>query len=119
MIKAIGDNLLCTDGDFGDQVTETGILIKSIDKKSQGITSRWFKIFERGPDVDSVFEIGKWVLVAYGRWTEGMELEDDRFEDGVAKVWKVEPESCLAIADEKPDTFYYNSNVATAEYKTR
>jgi hypothetical protein len=52
------------------------------------------------------------VLVSYGRWTEAVELEDDRLEGGKAKVWKVDPEACLALAETKENAFNYNSEAA-------
>lgn len=122
-IRPIKDVVLCTDADFGEQVTEAGIVIQSNIEKSQGITSRWFKLFAVGPDCwkelhDGVDQ-GKWVLVEYGRWTEGMDLEDERLPEGKAKVWRVEQSSCLAVADSKPSDVYYNTEVVTAERKTR
>ena len=120
-LRAIRDNVLCTDADFGDQVTEAGIIIKSNIEKSQGITSRWFKLLDVGPDcwpeLKTGVQEGKWVLVAYGRWTEAIEVEDDRLPEGKGKIWKVEQSSCLAVADSKPKDVYYNSNVITAEKK--
>jgi len=50
-VRAIRDNILCVDGDVGDQVTEAGIIVKSTIGKSDGITPRWFKVFEVGPDI--------------------------------------------------------------------
>lgn len=113
-VRAIKDNILCTDADFGDQVTNSGIVIKSNIEKSQGIASRWFKVFEVGPDVVGLTP-GEWVLVEYGRWTDGFDMQDDRLPEGKAKVWKVDPKGCLATSEEKPDTFYYNSDTITAE----
>ena len=122
-LKAIRDNVLCTDADFGDQVTEAGIIIKSNIEKSQGITARWFKLLDVGSEcwqeLKTGVEEGKWVLVSYGRWTEGIEVEDDRLPNGKGKIWKVEQKSCLAVADSKPKEVYYNSNTVTAEKKTR
>lgn len=118
-VKAINNNILCTDADFGDYVSQSGIIVKSNMGKSQGITPRWFKIFDCGPDVhkDISSRVGWWVLVSYGRWTEGFEVEDNRFENGRAKVWKVEAESCLALAEHKTDALNYNSSAITAEKK--
>jgi co-chaperonin GroES (HSP10) len=103
-IRAINDNILCVDGDFGEQVTQSGIIIQNTSGKEEGIYSRWFKVFEVGPDIDWLTP-GQWVYVEYGRWTEAMKLSDDRFEtdDNKADVWKVDPKGCLAVADEKPD----------------
>jgi len=111
-ITAYSDNILCTDGDFGDQTTQAGIIIKSTIGKVDGAVPRWFKVFEVGPDVTDLTP-GQWVYVEYGRWTEGMSLTDDRFdtEGNVSKVWKVDPKGCLAIADEKPDTVNIGDNM--------
>ena len=37
-LRAIKDNILCSNGDFGDTVTDSGILIKSTAGKNEGIT---------------------------------------------------------------------------------
>jgi len=106
-LRAKGNDIIGTDADFGDQVTQAGIIVKDNSKKSQGITPRWFRVHSVGDEVRGL-EPGKWVLVAYGRWTEGWEYEG-------AEYWRLDPEGCLATADEKPETFYYNREVATAE----
>jgi|TARA_B110000483_G_C17977491_1_gene458402 hypothetical protein len=112
-LRAIRDNILCINGDFDDLVTESGLIVKSTAGKSEGITPRWFEIFELGPEADKELAIGQWVYVAYGRWTEGLECEDERFPEGKTKVWKVDPEGCLAVQDEKPNqTLNYNKSTA-------
>ena len=78
-LKAYKDNILCIEGDFGDKVTESGLIIKSTIGSDEGITPRWFKAFEVGPDIDWV-KPGQWLYVAYGRWTEGFTVKDDRLE---------------------------------------
>lgn len=120
-IRAINDNILCTDADFGDYVSDSGIIVKSNIQKSQGITPRWFKIWECGPEVNKQISsrVGWWVLVEYGRWTEALELTDDRLPDGKAKVWKVDPEACLALAETKENALHYNREVFTAERMKR
>ena len=45
-LKAIQDNILCINGDFGDKTTASGLLIKSTIGKDEGITPRWFEVFE-------------------------------------------------------------------------
>lgn len=117
-IRAIRDSILCTDGDFGDTFTRGGILIKKTIGKAEGITPRWFRVFDTGPEVDFV-RPGQWVLVAYGRWTEGVDIEDDRFSGETKKVWRVEAESCMLVSDEKPEeTLNINVDAVTAQKKT-
>lgn len=116
-IRAIADSIICVDGDFGDTYTSGGILIKSTIGKSEGITPRWFRVLDVGPDIDFV-QPNNWVLVAYGRWTQGVVIEDERFPEGRGKIWRVEAESCLAWSEEKPEeTLNINLDVVTAEKK--
>lgn len=99
------DNIVCTDADLGDQTTSAGIIIKSNVKESQGITSRWMRVHKVGPEQELVSP-DQWVLVEYGRWTEGFAV------DGLDKCYRVDPLGLLAVSDEKPDTgLYYNDNV--------
>lgn len=118
-LRAIRDNILCIDGDFGDKVTASGLIVQSTIGKSEGITPRWFRVFEVGPDIDWV-QPGQWVYVEYGRWTEAVEVQDERFDtpENKKKMWKVDPKCCLMISDESPsDTIVFNTNVATAAKK--
>lgn len=99
-INPIGDNILCTDGDFGDQTTRAGLIIKSTIGKEEGVVPRWFKVFAVGPDIKWL-EPGQWVYVEFGRWTEGFTIKDDRLEEG-QKIWKIDPKGCLGVSYEKP-----------------
>jgi hypothetical protein len=110
-LRAKGNDIIGTDADFGDQVTAAGIIIKDNSKKSQGITPRWFRVHSVGDEVQDL-EPDTWVLVAYGRWTESWKFEGRDY-------WRLDPEGCLATSITKPETLYYNRNVATAERMTR
>lgn len=109
-LEPVRNVIVCTDADFGDQVTQAGIVIKSNLKESQGITSRWMRVYKVGPKVDFIAP-GEWVLVEYGRWTEAFEA------DNHDEAYRVDPKGCMAVSDEKPEAFYYNSDVVTAEKK--
>lgn len=111
-LEAIRDVIVCCDAEFGDQQTNAGIIIKSNIKESQGITSRWMRVHKVGTDIDYL-QPGDWVLVEYGRWTEGFEV------DGIEDAYRVDPKGCMAVSDVKPDTVYYNSDVATAQKLSR
>lgn len=100
-LRAYKDNILCINGDFGEQVTRAGIIVKSTIGTDEGITPRWFQVFEVGPDIDWLTP-GQWVYVEYGRWTEGFTIKDDRLEEGT-KIWKVDPEACMVTSDEAPE----------------
>lgn len=119
-IKAYKDSILCTDGDFGQQVTQAGIIIQKTIGKEEGIVPRWFKVFEVGPDIDFL-QPGQWVLVEYGRWTNSMKMEDERFDtdDNRKEVWKIDPKGCLAVSDEKPAEINVANVVGDVYRKTR
>ena len=100
-LKAYSDNILAINGDFGDKTTSSGIIVKSSIGKEEGVVPRWFQVFDVGPEIDWLEE-GQWVYVEYGRWTEGFTAPDDRLEEG-QKIWKLDPNGCLAVADEMPE----------------
>lgn len=115
-MRPLHDTVICTDGDFGESVTAGGIIVQKTIGKTEGVTARWFQVYAVGPDVKFV-EPGDWVLVEYGRWTEGFRggyVVDD-LEDGTT-MWKVEYQSILAkTADKvKPHT----ANVAGRDIVT-
>jgi sporulation protein YlmC with PRC-barrel domain len=62
------------------------------------------------------------VYVEYGRWTEGIEVEDERFdtENNKKKIWKVDPNACLLISDEEPNLteIIINTDAISAVKKT-
>jgi hypothetical protein len=103
-LRAIGDNILCVDANFGEQQTQSGIIIQKTIGKDEGIHPRWFKVHAVGPEIDWCKQ-DDWVYVEYGRWTEAMDMQDDAFdtEGNIKKVWKVDPVACMLIADEPPE----------------
>ena len=42
---------------------------------------------------------GQWILVAHGRWTRGIEIEDDT---GVHTIRRVDADDILLVSDEQP-----------------
>lgn len=120
-LRAIKDNILCTDGDFGDKVTASGLIVQSSIGKAEGIVPRWFRVFEVGSDIDWI-QPGQWVYVEYGRWTEGIEVEDERFdtENNKKKIWKIDPNACLLVSDEEPNLkeIIVNTEAVSAVKKT-
>jgi hypothetical protein len=108
-IRAIGDNILCTEADFGESITSGGIIIKDTIGTSDGVCPRWFHVDAIGPDINWI-EVGQWVYVEYGRWTEGVTVGEDT-------VWKVEPAACMMVSDKKPDATNLASNAIDAPKK--
>jgi len=95
-VTAIGDRVLVTDMDFGEQKTAGGLILRSDDGEARGVYPRWGKVYDKGPQNKDQYEIGHWVLVTHGRWTRGVKLADD------TTVRMVEAESILGYAETKP-----------------
>lgn len=100
-VRAIGNRVLVTDMDFGEQKTASGLIITSDDGKERGVYPRWGKVYSKGPDNNDEYNVGQWILVEHGRWTRGIDIETPN--DGEITVRMVEAESVLAYSDEKPD----------------
>lgn len=99
-LRAIGNRVLVTDMYFGEQRTKSGLIIKDDNGSTRGIYPRWGKVYHKGPDNKDDYQIGDWILVEHGRWTRGIEIENEK---GTFEVRMVEAESVLAYSDEKPE----------------
>jgi hypothetical protein len=51
-----------------------------------------------GPEQHDV-EIGQWICVAHGRWTRGIEIEDDQ---SVKTLRRIDPNDILLVSDTPP-----------------
>ena len=71
--------------------------------RSTGIRPRWGQVYAVGPEQQDVC-VGDWVCVAHGRWTRGIDIED---ESGKRTLRRVDPKDILLQSDEQPndDTF--------------
>lgn len=98
-LRPIQAHILARDMNFGEQKSAGGIVLKSDDGKSEGVRPRWCKIFAVGPQQQDV-KVGEWILVEHGRWTRGLEVEED---DGTKfTIWRIDPNGIMMSADEKP-----------------
>jgi co-chaperonin GroES (HSP10) len=98
-LRPIQAHILVRDMNFGEQKSAGGIVLKSDDGKSEGVRPRWCRVFAVGPEQKDV-KAGEWILVEHGRWTRGLEVEED---DGTkSTIWRVDNNGILMSADEKP-----------------
>lgn len=95
-ITALHDTIIVCDMAFDIRITTSGIILPSDDKKSSGIRPRWAKVYAVGPEQTSV-TVGQYVLVAHGRWTRGVNIEDD---EGEKTIRKIDPNDILMVSDE-------------------
>ena len=97
-IKAIQDNIIITDMDFGEIKTTSGIVLRSDDGQSHGIKPRWGRVYKVGPRQTEIKE-GQWILVEHGRWTRKVRIDDG---EGERDIQKDDIKSILAVSDESP-----------------
>jgi co-chaperonin GroES (HSP10) len=97
-IKALRDNVIVTDMTFDQRITGSGIILPSDNGTSLGIRPRWGQVYVAGPDQQDV-QVGQWICVAHGRWTRGLEIEDN----GVARtIRRIDPKDILLDSDHAP-----------------
>lgn len=98
-LRPIQAHVLVRDMNFGEQKTTSGIILKSDDGKSEGVKPRWARVFAVGPEQKEV-KVGEWVLLEHGRWTRGLEVEED---DGTKfTIWRADPAGIMMSSDERP-----------------
>ena len=97
-LRALKDTVLVADMVFTERFTTGGIVLPGDNGKSSGIRPRWGKVYSTGPEQQDV-STGQWVCVAHGRWTRGVEIED---ENGKNTIRKIDPKDILLVSDSQP-----------------
>ena len=97
-LRALHDWVLVEDMNFDERITTGGIILMNDNGKGTGIRPRWGRIYAIGPEQQHV-AVGQWILVAHGRWTRGIEIEDDT---GVHTIRRVDADDILLMSDEPP-----------------
>jgi co-chaperonin GroES (HSP10) len=91
-IRAIGNDIIVEDMNFGMRETSGGIVLVSDDGKDTGIKPRWGKVHAVGPEQTDV-NVGEWILIEHGRWTRSWRMFDG---ENTVELWKADPEKILA-----------------------
>jgi co-chaperonin GroES (HSP10) len=94
--KPLGNSVVVADMVFDQRLTHSGIVLLNDNGKSTGIRPRWGQVYAVGPEQHDVL-VGQWVCVAHGRWTRGIDIED---ESGVITVRKVDPKDIMMVSDQ-------------------
>jgi hypothetical protein len=93
-IVALKDTILVKDMVFKERMVGSILIVKD-DGKDSGIRPRWAEVYKVGPDQREV-KVGEFVMVAHGRWTRGIDIED---ENGPTTIRKVDPKDILLVSD--------------------
>lgn len=84
-IRAISDHIIVADMNFDQKISHGGIIIPTGDRKLEGIHARWARVYAVGSKQQDV-RVGQYVLVSHGRWTRGLEIEDQESEKTIRRV---------------------------------
>jgi len=98
-LRALHDHVIVEEMNFSGRTLTSGIILPGDNGKSSGIRPRWGRVYATGPEQKDV-TVGQWICVAHGRWTRGVEIED---ETGVKTIRRIDHKDILLISDEAPD----------------
>jgi hypothetical protein len=97
-IRALNDHVLVADMNFKERKLSSGIYLLNDDGRGAGIRPRWAEVYAVGPDQEDV-QVGQWILVAHGRWTRGVKIEDTT---GEVVVRRIDHNDILLVSDSEP-----------------
>lgn len=94
-IKALHDHVIVNNMNFDARITQTGLILMNDNGTTLGIRPRWGRVYAIGPKQQDI-RVGQWVCVAHGRWTRGLDIED---ENGKTTIRRIDPADILLISD--------------------
>lgn len=97
-LRPIADGVIVIDMNFGEQKTQSGLIIQSDNGKTHGIHPRWAQVYAVGNEQQDV-TVGQWILIEHGRWTRGIKIEDD---EGEKIIRRVDTKCMMMVSDEPP-----------------
>lgn len=106
-LQPLGESVIVSDMNFEERLSTGGIIIMTDNGKSTGIRPRWGRVYAVGPDQQDI-KIGDWICVEHGRWTRGLDIED---ETGKITLRRVDPKDVMMTADEKPDDLTFSGAI--------
>lgn len=103
----LGESVIVSDMNFEERISTGGIIIMTDNGKSTGIRPRWGRVYAVGPDQQDI-RVGDWICVEHGRWTRGLDIED---ETGKITLRRVDPKDVMMTADGKPDDLTFSGAI--------
>lgn len=92
-------DVVITDMAFEERRLTSGIILRNDNGTGYGIRPRWGRVYAIGPDQVEV-SVGQWVLVAHGRWSRGVQVDDG---NGIKILRKIDPNDMLCVSDVSHD----------------
>ena len=96
-IRALKKDVLVSDMEFDTRITSSGLILPNDNGTSLGIRPRWGRVYAVGPEQNTV-QVGQWIMVAHGRWTRGIDIEDGEL-DHKRTIRKIDPKDILLVSD--------------------
>jgi co-chaperonin GroES (HSP10) len=93
-IKALHNHVIVAEMAFDQRITQSGLILMNDNGTTLGIRPRWGRVYAVGPKQQDV-RVGQWVCVAHGRWTRGLDIED---ESGKTTIRRIDPNDILLIS---------------------
>lgn len=97
-IQALRNDIIVSEMSFDQRITQTGLILLNDNGTGLGIRPRWGQVYAVGPNQKDV-QVGDWICVAHGRWTRGLDIED---ESGLKTIRRVDPNDVLLVSNTLP-----------------
>jgi hypothetical protein len=114
-LRALDDHVLVADMNFDTRILNSGIMLLNDDLRSAGIRPRWAQVYAIGPNQEDI-QVGQWVLVAHGRWTRGVRIQDNTGEHTLRRI---DPQDVLLLSDSAPTADENMSDAVLVESQDR
>jgi co-chaperonin GroES (HSP10) len=106
-LKPLRDAVIVSDMNFEERLSTGGIVLVKDNGKSSGIRPRWGRVYAVGPEQKDI-KIGTWICVEHGRWTRGIDIED---ETGKQTLRRVDPKDIMMESDEEPQDVTFSQAI--------
>jgi co-chaperonin GroES (HSP10) len=106
-LKPLRDAVIVSDMNFDVRLSQGGLILLNDNGKSSGIRPRWGRVYAVGPEQHTI-KVGTWVCVEHGRWTRGIEIED---ETGKQTLRRVDPKDVMMESDEEPQDVSFSAAI--------
>ena len=97
--QPIRDRVIATEMNFEGRQLSSGVILLGDNGRADGIRPRWGKVYAVGPEQTDI-KVGDWICVAHGRWTRGLDIED---ESGKKTVRRIDPNDILLVSEDQPN----------------
>lgn len=106
-LRPLKNAVIVSDMNFEERLSTGGIVLVKDNGKSSGIRPRWGQVYAVGPEQKDI-KIGTWICVEHGRWTRGIDIED---ETGKITLRRVDPKDIIMESDEEPQDVTFSEAI--------